>query len=88
MIIILIIKQNEQILQIQYRKVQYVYRSYSEVLALVTISMFRDLLQVQTNNSKIIFDQISVISHCKIYHLSLNVSSFDLSHLIKWLDLY
>ncbi len=28
----------------------YVYRSYSEVLALVTISMFRDLLQVQPSN--------------------------------------
>ncbi len=32
----------------------YVYRSFSEVLALVSITMFKDLLLVQSNHSKFV----------------------------------
>ena len=48
---------NEFLLQQQteLNQIQYVYRSYSEVLALVTISMFKDLLLVQPTGCKCLF---------------------------------
>lgn len=57
-------QQNE----LQPLKVPYVYRSFSEVLALCTISMFRDLLQVQSNSGK--------FTDCIFYHTMMSFGNW------------